>query len=374
MRSKPMRGISKAVFLCVLLSVLVGGSASASVSFSGYVREDFSQLWRADDSELGTLSKLRGEVKAKGVSASAFASVEFFKGTGFMEDQLDNEVELYRAYVDFFVPRADIRVGRQRIAWGTGLLWNPTDVYSPVDALDPKKEFEGVDAIRTELQLAELVEAILVIAPEDKADSSRVSARLVASVFGLDVSGSYTYDGPHGRDIFGLDTKGEWEIGFWAEGALFTDPGGGKIPRGEEEEFYRLSAGLDYTLPVGSGIYVAGEYYRDESGSDELTIDDFASLANGDRESLGTDYIFFTSSYTTSRHLNLRASAIGNLDDGSLVLFPTISYRWSDDLEVLFGVDAFLGDEGSEFNPDSDQDPLSLYPDALAFLWVEYSF
>jgi hypothetical protein len=349
-------------------------SARATVSFSGYVREDITNLWRGHGSELGTLSKLRAEIDADGETSSGFASVELFAASGLLEEQLDEDIKLYRAYVDLYLPRTDIRVGRQGIAWGTGILWNPTDIYSPVDALDPKKEFAGIDAVRVIVQLAELAEAVVVYAPEQKADSGRVSLRLAASLMGVDFSTSYTFDGNHSRDVVGLDMKGELGIGLWAEGAFFSSPQGVQVPRGEDREFVKVSVGADYTFPVGSGIYSAAEYFRDESGSKELTLDDYVSLAEGDRESLGREYVFLSSSYTTDDYFTLRASVIANLDDGSMVLFPTLSHRWSESLEVVLGVDLFVGEEGSEFNPGTDLDPLNLFPDALAFLWLEYGF
>lgn len=48
-------------------------------------------------------------------------------------------IDLREAYFDIynlFVPRLDLRIGRQRIAWGTGDKFNPTDNLNPADLED----------------------------------------------------------------------------------------------------------------------------------------------------------------------------------------------------------------------------------------------
>ena len=50
------------------------------------------------------------------------------------------EISLYEAYFtysDLFVPRFDLKAGKQRIAWGTADKLNPTDILNPNDFSDP---------------------------------------------------------------------------------------------------------------------------------------------------------------------------------------------------------------------------------------------
>ena len=55
---------------------------------------------------------------------------------------------LYRATVAFDWGGGAVRLGRQRVAWGSGRLWNPTDRFNPVAplALEPAEK-TGVDAV-----------------------------------------------------------------------------------------------------------------------------------------------------------------------------------------------------------------------------------
>ena len=49
---------------------------------------------------------------------------------------------LYRGWAGLETERTTLRLGRQRIAWGTGKLWNPTDVLNPYQplAVEPDEE------------------------------------------------------------------------------------------------------------------------------------------------------------------------------------------------------------------------------------------
>ena len=69
-----------------------------------------------------------------------------------------DELVLDRAYLKFYLPQADITAGRQRIAWGAGYIWNPTDAFNPLSlafAVDEEQEAEP-EAVRVEIPLGEL--------------------------------------------------------------------------------------------------------------------------------------------------------------------------------------------------------------------------
>lgn len=91
--------------------------------------------------------EMRGEVKTE---KTRFASTLWFRSLGFstvksskelfVRDKiLPVEVEIREAYVDlygFLFPWLDLRIGRQRIAWGTADKINPTDNLNPDDLED----------------------------------------------------------------------------------------------------------------------------------------------------------------------------------------------------------------------------------------------
>jgi hypothetical protein len=60
-------------------------------------------------------------------------------------------LEIDRLYIDYFKDNLETTVGRQRIAWGTCWVWNPTDIFNPLQVLDfDYEERPATDAIRVQ--------------------------------------------------------------------------------------------------------------------------------------------------------------------------------------------------------------------------------
>ena len=55
---------------------------------------------------------------------------------------------LERFYMDFYAPKADIRVGRQALNWGSAMFINPTDLFAQNLVAQPWQERQGVNAVR----------------------------------------------------------------------------------------------------------------------------------------------------------------------------------------------------------------------------------
>jgi hypothetical protein len=59
--------------------------------------------------------------------------------------------EIDRLYLDWVYKDWEVIFGRQRIAWGTCLVWNPTDFFNPFDILDfDYEERPGTDAVHVQ--------------------------------------------------------------------------------------------------------------------------------------------------------------------------------------------------------------------------------
>ncbi len=85
---------------------------------------------------------------------------------------------LYRGYVRYEGARVHVTAGRQRLAWGTGRLWNPIDRLSAIGPLAIEgDEFAGVDAIEARWMWNGFDYVQLVAAPGDSARESRYASR-----------------------------------------------------------------------------------------------------------------------------------------------------------------------------------------------------
>jgi hypothetical protein len=82
-----------------------------------------------------------------------------------------------RAWLDWTAGPLEITAGRQRVAWGTGLVWNPIDVFNPFSPLDfDNEERPGTDAARMQWYLGPNAKVEFAIAPQRSADSTTAAA------------------------------------------------------------------------------------------------------------------------------------------------------------------------------------------------------
>ncbi len=72
----------------------------------------------------------------------------------------------------------ELTIGRQRIAWGTSLVWNPIDLFNPASPLDyDDEEKPGTDAVRFEWYTSPNAQLDIGIAPQRRADDAVAAVR-----------------------------------------------------------------------------------------------------------------------------------------------------------------------------------------------------
>ena len=81
--------------------------------------------------------------------------------------------EIDRAYLDYQSTNFEATLGRQRIAWGTSLVWNVIDLFNPMSILDfDYEERPGSDAVRLQYFTGPLSRIELAVAPHKQAKVS----------------------------------------------------------------------------------------------------------------------------------------------------------------------------------------------------------
>jgi len=113
------------------------------------------------------------------------------------EDDVVLVSQIDRLYLDWVSGPFQAIVGRQRIAWGTNLVWNPTDVFNPYNVLNfDYEERPGVDAIRAQYHTG---------------PTSRVEVGFAPGEFS------------HERTAVGLASTNIWEYDFNVMGGAFHE-------------------------------------------------------------------------------------------------------------------------------------------------------
>lgn len=244
---------------------------------------------------------------------------------------------LYRAFLTAALSSVDIRFGRQRVAWGTAMLWNPMDILNPFNPLQlERQERQGIDAILVDWNYGVLSRLSAVYAKQRSGDSRAMRWR--SNVSGTDISlmvGEF-------RDnrVGGLDFAGQIDdIGIRGEMTV-TDTTAG-------DTYVQGIIGFDYTFPSTLSFNVEA-YYNGQGNSDTLDYD-FSRLLTGEIQSLAKHYLGGYVSYDITPLLQSRNYLILNLDDSSMFLAPSLVYSINDNTEGVAGIQAYEGNSGSEF-------------------------
>lgn len=260
---------------------------------------------------------------------------------------------LRRAVFTFTRGDTDLRLGRQRIAWGTGRFWSPLDVLNPASptALEPE-EREGVDALLLEQKRSAVSRWSFVYAPvQDR--PSHVLAQWHGNARQVDysvVAGRFAGGGLVGADlateVAGAGVRAEWAVAR---------------PRGSGLH-HRLMLGWDYAF--ANTLTLTAEFFYDGSGHRDPAAYDIAALLAGARQTLATRYLGLFAGYEITPLLKWSNWVAINLDDRSAYFSPRLTYAVRENVDVVVGAQLRRGGSGTEFGT----------PGNLYFAWLQWYF
>ena len=234
---------------------------------------------------------------------------------------------------------AEATVGRQTISWATSLIFTPADPFVPFDPADPFREYRaGVDAVRIHGFSSAFTELDFVFRPADTRDRTTITAL--------------------GRIT---TASGPWEVSGWAgvlhdEGAASaaaTLTASGTAFRGEAEfrwpdDVLRFTIGADRSFPLaGRDLYVVLEYQHDGYGATDP--DDYFGVllsdpySRGELQVIGRNETALQASWQATPLLTTDLLTMWNLNDGSFLLSPAISYSLSNEAYIRGGFFFGLG-------------------------------
>ena len=246
---------------------------------------------------------------------------------------------LYRAALTWTSGSTDIRLGRQRIAWGTGRFFSPLDILNPFSPVALERgERVGVDAVLVERKLDALSRVSAVYAPQRDTTQSSAAAQWHSNYRGFDyslVAGRFKQ-----QNVLGADLAGQiGQAGVRAEMTRTRGAGG--------STFTRVLIGVDYAF--ANTLTVTGELYRDGSGASDPARYDFASLFAGRIQNVGRRYAAAHASYEITPLVKAVFDAVSNLGDRSHYLSPSLTWSIRSSLDLTVGVQLFKGRTGSEY-------------------------
>ncbi|MFC1571652.1 hypothetical protein ACFL31_03785, partial [Candidatus Margulisiibacteriota bacterium] len=181
--------------------------ASSALELAGsYENDVLVGLKRGDEPLAGSLNRFRLKFDAK-VGANSTIHLEpryytFIKSQDYSltgATQLDQLI-WDRVYLKSYFKLANITLGKQRIAWGTGYIWNPTDVSNPqtLSFAVGEEDETNVEAIRVEVPLGETSGIDAYVLTGSEWGSSRKGVRIKTNIEIFDYSVSHVDTGDSG--------------------------------------------------------------------------------------------------------------------------------------------------------------------------------
>jgi len=251
---------------------------------------------------------------------------------------------LYRGFVTFSSGNTDARFGRQRIAWGTGRFWSPTDVLNPIRPTQLERdERPGTDALLLEQKFGPLSRLSAVYAPQHDPSDSSTAMRWHGNHAGVDYS---IVGGEFGRDrMAGMDFASQIGSAGVRGEMTYTRPETGT-------SYERAVAGLNYAFP--NTLTLSAELYYNGAGESDPQAYDFASLFAGRIQNVGRRYLGLFAGYEITPLLKWNNYFVANVADHSRYFSPTLTYSVKTNLDLTVGVQLFTGSNGGEYGQFND--------------------
>lgn len=236
---------------------------------------------------------------------------------------LRDEVVLHRASLNYTGVDHSFVIGRQRIPFGVGRIWNPIDIFNPiiVTSLEPD-EREGTYALRYEYGVSELANIDGTLAKDKGA------LRFKTFLDTADMALAFLHDDEQQRTIVGWELEGE----LFTSGIEARSEGGIFYERATQQYHSQFIIGAEYGFPNSLNILV--EYNHD-------------GQTDADRCGLNC-------SYQLSPLLSIGLLTLVNLDDQSTCVAPSFSYSLSDEMTLSGGLFLYQGDVHEEFGQGAD--------------------
>lgn len=274
---------------------------------------------------------------------------------GMYEYRLEPSFRISNAYLSISWKRLVARLGKQPLAWGTGYVWNPTEIVTPKLAYDPSYRRDGENALKLAASWgsgggAEVIGMLRGVT--GRTDSIMAVARLKENILGFDISaiGAWLWDttitpGITQRQILaGGQFAGEiLNIGLWAEGGYNTY-------QEDSLSYAEFVVGADHTFTFRTHVMAEYLYYgRGFDAEADYTFAEWLERASGLRKAMGRHLLYLGANQTIISFHNIGVSAIMSPVDGSGIVIPRLTLSLSDNLDAsLFGFYSF-GKENSEF-------------------------
>jgi hypothetical protein len=263
---------------------------------------------------------------------------------------------LDRLNLSYTTDQAVIRVGRQAVSWGNGLIYNPMDFLNPFDPAAVDKEYKtGDDMIYGQylFNSGNDLQAVSVGRRNDNGDIDSDVASIAAKYhwFLDDYEVDFLLAEHYDDRTIGLGGVANAGGSIWRSDIVATDVDG--------ESFVSAVVNFSYSwISWDKNVSAVVEYYRNGFGIDDGNYSPtnlsthpelLQRLARGELFTLGQNYLATAATIELSPLWLFTPNLFVNLDDNSVMLQLLSQHDLRQNLQLLIAANFPFGDEGTEF-------------------------
>jgi hypothetical protein len=261
-----------------------------------------------------------------------------------------------RLSLSYSTPDAVVRVGRQALSWGSGLVFRPMDLFNPFSPTATDTEYKpGADMIYVQRLFADGSDLQVIVVPRPvrygeapSSDASSAAMHLRTTLAGRQVTWLVAHD--HGDWVAAAGVSGALGGAAWNLELVPTVLKGGST---------RLSAvaNISYaTSLMGRNSTVFAEYFHNGFGARDgdvslatLPPELVDRLSRGQVFTTRRNYLTGGATVEVNPLVSVSPTLIANLDDGSLFLLGAATVSLGDNLTLIAGAQAPIGAHRTEF-------------------------
>lgn len=262
-----------------------------------------------------------------------------------------------RSYVEYHTERWNVRAGKQRVNWGTNLIWNPNDVFNSYNILDfDYEERPGTDAIRIQHTFTTAATLDGVWSPKRSGGSK------FATMY-------RTHAGTYDLQFLAGRNQAQWMTGMGWAGNLKDAGFKGEMnwyPGNNQSLHQFLAAGtLDYTFEKGWYTYISYLYQQHTPPSGQLGSYDFTYPVSSPKYLMPFVNSFFGGVMKElSPIISLQLALIYGDRNSTTLFYPSLTWNAGENMNVLLTGIASLSKQQEKLENISNS----------IFLRMKYSF
>ena len=291
---------------------------------------------------------------------------------------------LDRLNLTYAFDRGSLRLGRQALTWGSGLIFNPMDLFNPFSPTAVQRDYKvGDDMLLLQLSMGDREAQFLYLPRRDpqtgrvENDQSSFAGKWHFPVGNLEVD---IMAAGHFDDLlFGMGASGYWGGAAWRSDIVYT-----LVDDADQDDFFQLVANLDYAWQWGEkNIYGLIEFFYNGLGEGDnydraLFSGEISSrIERGELFTLGRTYVAGQLSAELHPLMQTSLTAIVNIADPSAIFQPLVVWDIASNFQCIVGANINVGSNGTEFggfDVGTAAGTVKVAPADSRYLWLTYYF